>query len=207
MKKEIFKSILIVFILGIIASCSNEKPLPILGPKSIDGKQSYTIPDFKFINQDSIIVDNTTFENGIYIVDFFFTHCPSICPKVIQQMIRIHDEFKDEPLFKMASYTMDPKRDTPKRLTEYTEKLSIDTKNWEFLTGNQDSLFLLADAYWIAAFKDDQAPGGFDHSGKIILVDKNRNIRSFCDGTEPETVTRFIKDIKNLLKETKSTVK
>ncbi len=207
MKKRINNSILIALIFGIITGCSNERPLPILGPKSLDGKQSYTIPDFNFLNQDSVHVDNSTFENGIYIVDFFFTHCPSICPKVIQQMIRIQDEFKDEPLFKMASYTMDPKRDTPKRLTEYTKKLSIETEQWEFLTGNQDSLFILADAYWIAAFKDDQAPGGFDHSGKIILVDKNRNIRSFCDGTEPETVTRFINDIKNLLNETKSKAK
>lgn len=202
MKNKYYSFILFIVIGLLFQSCKEDKPLPLLGKKQNVGEDIYhTIPDFSLINQDSLLIDNNTLKDNIYIADFFFTSCPSICPKVAQQMLRIQEAYPDEEMFKILSYTIDPKRDTPSRLENYAKKIGANTEQWHFLTGDQDVLFELADGYWISAFKDKDAPGGFDHSGKIILVDKDRHIRSFCDGTEPESVTRFIKDIAKLLKE------
>lgn len=189
----------------ILQSCKEERTLPIIGrTQVIDGVTvQHQIPEFSFTNQDSIVITNQDLDDYIYIADFFFISCPSICPKVKKQMLRIYDTFKEENQVKLVSHTIDPKRDTEQALKLYAQNLNVNTDKWMFLTGDKDQLFNQADEYFVAAFEDSDAPGGFDHSGKIILVDKDRHIRAFCDGTDEDSVTEFLKDIKFLLDEYK----
>jgi protein SCO1 len=187
-----------------ILSCSQEvKQLPILGnPKMVNGKEvKHTIRPFNYMSQDSLPITNATLKDQIYIVDFFFTSCPSICPRVVKQMLKIHDEFKSNPNVRLVSFTLDPKRDTPSKLKKYADNLEVKADKWLFLTGDKDFTLELAHDYFVSAAEDAEAPGGFDHSGKIILVDRNGHIRSFCEGTDPSAIPAFMEDVKTLLKE------
>lgn len=189
-----------------VASCDqvvDDSPLPYLGqPQLVDGKEmKHTIRDFSFVNQDSVIINNDSLSNHIYITDVFFTSCPTICPKVMKQMLRLHDEFEDEDLVKLVSFTIDPKRDDVERLKLYSGNLGVTSDKWHFLTGEKDDVYELADDYFIVAYPDADTPGGFDHSGKIILTDKLGHVRAFADGTDPETIPPFIKSVKTLMKE------
>tara|TARA_B100000497_G_C7611640_1_gene367328 strand:+ start:517 stop:1125 length:609 start_codon:yes stop_codon:yes gene_type:complete len=194
-----------LLLLAITFSCSTQpKELPFIGFQETldDGTIKYhTIPPFSFVNQDSLKIDNDSFKNKIYAADFFFTSCPSICPKVMKQMVRIADSQENNEKFKLVSHTIDPKRDTHEVLKIYADNLGIDQSKWYFLTGQKDELLDMADEYYVAAYEDPTAPGGFDHSGKILLIDTKGHIRAFCDGTDPDDVTQFIKDIDVLMAE------
>jgi len=191
----------------VMASCQNEqsdRPLPILGERDVaaNGDTIYpVIPDFSFVNQDSQIVNNATFAGKAYVVDFFFIHCPTICPKVKANGLRIYEKFKNEDGLLMLSHSIDVKNDTVAALRHHAEKLGIDSRKWHLITGDHDAIYAIADDYFSVAKEDPSSPGGFDHSGRIILVDKNRHVRSFCDGTSAESVDKFMKDIEKLLKE------
>lgn len=181
-----------------------EAPLPYIGPDKIVNNDTlkHTIPSFKLINQNGDIVTKNNLLGSIYVADFFFMSCPSICPKVKIEMLKIYDEFLEQSDFKMVSHTMDPKRDTPEKLKTYSKNLDVKTDKWMFLTGEQDDLMDLSNnGYFVAAMEDPEAPGGFDHSGKIMLVDKNGHIRAYSEGTKPNETPVLIKKIKQLLKE------
>ena len=201
------KLTLISFALTIllIVSCSAplRPPLPILGEREVIGTDTiyHTIPEFSFMDQTENIVTNQSLSDYIYLTDFFFMSCPSICPKVMQQMLRIHDEFKDNNKVKLVSFTLDPKRDTPEKLKQYAENLGVSHNKWLFLHGDKDKVYDINDEYFVAAYEDEEAPGGINHSGKIILVDTKGHVRSFGEGTDPEDVDKLIDDIKFLLQE------
>ncbi|NRB64511.1 MAG: SCO family protein [Saprospiraceae bacterium] len=202
------RNLFILFSLFLVQSCvlvDNKKPepLPILGERLIEGGDTifHTIPDFSFINQDSQVVNNETFAGKLYVADFFFISCPTICPTVTKQMLRIHDHFQDEDRVLLLAHSIDPKRDTVGRLANYATNLGVNSQKWHFVTGEKDNIFEIADDYFSIAIESPDAPGGFDHSGRLILVDENRYVRSFCDGTDPESVGQFIKDIELLLQE------
>ncbi len=184
-------------------SIDQNAKLPILGNRDIvDGDTIYhQVPDFSFIDQDGNTVTNATFEDQIYVVDFFFIHCPSICPTVTRQMLRIYEKFETVDQVKLLAHTLDVKRDTVAALKRYAEKIHVKSEKWHFVTGEEEKIYDMADDYFIAANKDPEAPGGFDHSGRLILVDKNRRVRAFCEGTDEEDVTRFFGDIQKLLDE------
>ncbi|RMD72018.1 MAG: SCO family protein [Bacteroidetes bacterium] len=185
------------------ASCTrHEEPLPILGEKIIENGDTiyHTIPDFAFIDQDSQIVTNETFKGKIYVADFFFISCPTICPKVTKQMLRIYKHFEDDDRVALLAHTIDVKHDTIPRLKDYATKLGVRSDKWHFVTGDKDAIYDIADDYFSIAIEDPDAPGGFDHSGKIILVDDKRRVRSFADGTDPESVDRLIADMEKLLR-------
>lgn len=189
----------------LLAACGEQKetpePLPYLGNHEINGSDTvyHRIPDFAFVNQDSNTVTNETFEDKIYLADFFFISCPTICPKVKKQMLRIYDKYKNEDELMLLSHTIDPKRDTVGRLKQYAQNLGVDDGKWQFVTGEQDRIYEIADDYMSIAREDPEAPGGFDHSGWILLIDKEGHIRSFADGTDPEKVDRLLKEIDWLL--------
>lgn len=189
----------------IFASCGKKAPgpLPILGnTEIINGDTLYhTVPDFSFIDQDSQVVDNATFAGKVYVVDFFFISCPTICPIVTKQMLRVYERFKDEGDVMFLAHTIDTKYDTVPRLKQYAVNLGVDGRKWRFVTGVKDSIYAIANDYFSIAIENPDAPGGFDHSGRLILVDKNRRVRSFCDGTDPSSVDRFMEDIETLLGE------
>jgi protein SCO1/2 len=181
-----------------LIGCQQSKELPMLGLK--DNPEESPIPEFKFVNQDSIIVTKQTVDGRIYIADFFFTSCPTICPKLAKSMKRLHDEFLEDDDIFLLSHSIDTRRDTVGRLKWYANKLNVDHDKWYFVTGKKDDIFSIAENYMSIAIDDPEAPGGFDHSGYLILLDKKGRIRSFCNGTDPDDVTRFIKKIKRLQK-------
>lgn len=190
---------------ALVVGCDSIPPLGYYGNHYIDQETGETvynsIRDFEFVDQDSQLVTNAYFADGIYIADFFFTSCPTICPTVKQQMMRIHEKYKDDERVKLLSHTIDVRRDTVGRLKKYAQGLDADTPQWRFVTGNRDSIFAIVYDYISTALDAPDVPGGFDHSGYLLLVDRNRHIRAFVDGTKPEKVDVFLKQIDLLLEE------
>ncbi|MGB1269407.1 MAG: SCO family protein [Flavobacteriaceae bacterium] len=140
------------------------------------------VPDFKFINQDSIPVDNSFFEDKVYVVEFFFTTCPTICPIMTQNMLQIESAFGDLDNFAIASFTINPEHDTPSVLKNYMVDHGIKSKNWQMLTGDESAIMALSNkGFDMYAAAKELAPGGFEHSGMFALVDKNGVIRSRQD--------------------------
>lgn len=199
-----FSILLFSIVTLLLLSCQTKpKTLPYIGQtKIVDGDTVYhKIPSFSFTDQDGNIITETTFEDHIYVADFFFTHCPTICPRVMKQMMRINDKYKNNSAVKLVSHTIDPKNDTEEVLKIYADKLDISSKNWHLLRGDKYEMLDHADAYYVVAYEDESIAGGFDHSGKILLIDKDRHIRAFADGTDPETVTELLETMDVLLKE------
>lgn len=196
--------VLVCFMLFIMAcQTSEDGPLPRYGIHDIQGKDTtfHHIPDFRFMNQDSVWITNDTYKGKAYVSEFFFTYCPSICPNVKVQLNRLYEHFEDEERLWLLGHAIDSDRDTIPRLKSYADKLGIEGPRWSLVHGEEDIMFTIDSAYMSIAYRDPDAPGGFDHTGRLILVDQNRHIRSFCEGTKPDQVDRFIKDIEKLLRE------
>ena len=173
-------------------SCSfSEKDLPVY----------QSIPHFEFIDQDSQIITNATFKDKAYVADFFFTSCPTICPVMAKQMLRIHDHFQENDQLVLLSHTIDVKRDTIPKLKVYAENLGVQSSKWHFVTGEKDKIYDIAESYYNLAIEDPTLPDGFDHSGRFVLVDQHGRIRAFCNGTNPKEVDEFIGKVEKLLHE------
>jgi len=156
MKNYISKFSLLLLLLIFFAACQQEEKLPILGNRDVvNGKTIYhTIPDFQFIDQDSSQVNNTTFKDKIYIANDFFTSCPTICPKVKQQMLRIYDRFEDEEQLKFLSLSIDTRNDNVAKLKKYATKLDIDAQRWHLVTGEKDHIYDVCDDFFLVAKED-----------------------------------------------------
>ncbi|PXY42129.1 SCO family protein [Flavobacterium cheongpyeongense] len=190
-----------------IVSCGKmQEKLPILGNPAIEGN-NLTYPkirDFSFINQNGHTVTNETFAGKIYIADFIFLSCPTICPKMNSELKKVYDAYKNNTEVLFLSHTIDPENDTVEHLKLYTDNYGI-KNNWHFVTGNKDSIYKMAkDSYFATAYPDSSEPGGYVHSGGFLLIDKNRHIRGVYDGTNQKETKRLIKDIKTLLEENQS---
>ncbi len=157
--------------------------------------------EFSFHNQDDQEVSLAVFTDKVYVADFFFTTCPSICPVMKRQMIRVHDAFRDNPDLLLFSHTIDPEHDTVEVLKNFANGLGVATAKWQMVTGSQEEIFAMAKHYMVGAMKNKEAPGGYIHSGSFILVDKNKKIRGYYNGTSAEDVDRLILDLKQLLKQ------
>lgn len=207
------KTLVFIFISLLGLGCANDKKLPILGEKdiktnNIDGKIKtdtlyHTIPNFAFINQLSDTVNNQTFlGKKVYVTDFFFTSCPTICPKMKGQMSKLYKYFKGNDAVGFLSHTIDPRHDTVPVLNEYAKKLGVNDTQWQFVTGEKEKIYEIGlKGYMATAKEDSTAEGGFIHSGAFILVDKQQRVRGIYDGTVPEEVDQLQKDIDILLKE------
>jgi protein SCO1/2 len=206
-----------IFILSLLIwSCTEVKnnfELPVLGrpkivAKEVNGVATYdTIPhkieSFSFVNQDSAIVTNETFKDKIYVADFFFTTCPTICPVMKQQMLRVYEVYKEDPRVAILSHSIDPEYDTVGLLHDYAERLGVSSTTWHFVTGNKDEIYDIAEtSYMVVANEDENAPGGYIHSGAFLLIDNNGQIRGVYDGTIKEQVDLLIKDMSRLIKST-----
>lgn len=189
---------------------SNEK-LPILGNRhveeaTVDGKVSadtvyHKIANFEFVNQEGDTITNEDVNGKVYVADFFFTSCPTICPIMKKEMLRVYEEFKDKPNFKILSHTIDPEYDTVALLKDYAARLGVENANtWNFLTGDQEKIFEIGQtSYLTTAMTDKDEPGGFLHSGAFLLIDTQGRIRGVYDGTKATQVDQLIKDIPKLL--------
>jgi len=172
------------------------------GEKTFFDTLDHKIADFSFLNQDSAIVTNDNYKGKIYIADFFFTSCPTICPAMKKQMLRVYDEFEGNSKVAILSHTIDPEYDNVTVLRDYAERLGVSSSKWNFVTGDLDQIYDLGEkSYMVTAGEDEEAPGGYIHSGAFLLVDMDRRIRGIYDGTIPEDVDVLMNDIERLLME------
>ena len=161
------------------------------------------IDSFNLINQDSQLVTAHTFKNKVYVVDFFFTHCPTICPIMTKNMVKIYDHFESNNQVAFLSHTIDLKNDSVPQLKAYANKVGISSQRWHMATPlNKEALNFLAAQYMVSAEEDPNSPGGFMHSGAFILMDQQHRIRGYYDGTVTHDADQLILDIDLLLKET-----
>lgn len=202
---------LVLIVVALCSSCKlspgDKKTLPIYGnrqpvTKTVDGKTVtdtiyQTISRFKTINQYGDSVSNKSLDGNIYIADFFFTTCPSICPVMHRNMLSVYNTFKNAGNVKIISYTIDPKHDSVPVLKKYAHKLGITGNTWWFLQGKKEDIYKLSESYLVRKPQDD-AKQGFIHDGSFLLVDKQKRIRGAYDGTDPKQVEQMIADIKQL---------
>lgn len=218
MINQILKTSIIFLAVSMLLSCElenkknkkAENEFPILGRKQfveriVDGETvidtvDHSIPDFKLVNQDSNWVTPETFKNKVYVADFFFTSCPTICPTMKKEMLRVYNAYQDNDQVAIISHTIDPEYDTVALLKDFAEKLDVKAPKWHFVTGKKEEIYELGQkGYMVTAMEDENEAGGYIHSGAFILVDKERKVRAVYDGTQTEDVDRLIKDIELLL--------
>lgn len=178
----------------------NKAELAVIGPA----------PSFEFTDQNAETVTNTNYEGKVYVVEFFFTTCPTICPIMTRNLVKVQNEFFGNPNFGVASFSIDPTYDTPEVLKNYAQGYGITNPNWHLMTGEKSDIHVLANTgFALYVAQDDTAAGGFEHSGFFALVDKEGNIRSridennnpviYYDGTDDEQIKWLKDDIKQLL--------
>ncbi|MGB5817868.1 MAG: SCO family protein [Saonia sp.] len=147
------------------------------------GGEKRKVPSFTFLNQDSLLITDKDYLGKVYVVEFFFTTCPTICPIMNKNLVEIQEDFKEFEDFGVASFTINPENDTPRVLKEYAERYGITNLDWHLLTGDREAIYDLANSgFNIFAAEVPDAPGGFEHSGMFALVDKKGYIRSRMDG-------------------------
>ena len=161
----------------------------------------HTVPSFKYLTQDSTFLSSEEIKDKVWIAKFFFTHCPTICPPMTSAMKEVNSELSehsDKIVF--LSFSIDPDRDTPKRLRTYIERHEITADNWYFLTGNEEATHRLGvKGFQILAQADKNAPGGFAHSPNFVLVDKQGHIRGVYDGLDASSRDQLVTDARKLL--------
>jgi protein SCO1/2 len=190
----------------LLSSCNSkpDTPLPIFGERDVVGTDTvyHTIGDFKFVNQDSNAVTHDTFKDKIYVADFFFTSCRTICPIMKTQMLRVYDSIENDPEVLLLSHTIDPEYDTVGLLHDFADRLGVNSSKWHFVTGDKEEIYKIAQtSYFATALEDKTAPDGFIHSGAFLLIDKQRRIRGKYDGTKEAEVNRLLEDIQKLKRE------
>lgn len=202
MKSIYIKSFTFFIALVIAFSCTvQDKPLPIFGERLIENGDTifHTIAPFVFRDQDSALINNETVKGKIYVADFFFTSCRTICPKMKAQMLRVYEATAEMNDVVILSHTIDPEYDDVTRLHDFAERLGVESKRWHFLTGVRDSIFKIAQtSYFATAMADEAEPDGYIHSGAFLLIDKQGRIRGKYDGTVAKDVDKLIADIKRL---------
>lgn len=173
------------------------------------------VPDFNFINQNNEEVSNSFYKGKVYVVEFFFTTCPTICPIMTQNTVLLQNKFYGNPNFGIASISINPKHDTPEVMKAYAKDKGATMENWNFLTGEETSIFTFSnEGFKLYAGVNDEVEGGFEHSGLFALVDKDGYIRSrtvkmgdnenpikFYDGLDTDAIEMLKEDIKLILEE------
>ena len=205
-----------VIALVVLASCGEKEKtvrvLPMIGNhdityKMVDGVEVAdtifaTIPSFTYLNQDSVVVTSMSMKGKVWVAKFFFASCPTICPPMTTQMKRVQAMTKDlEEEIQFISFSINPTHDQPSVLTDYIKDHGIDTKNWQFLTGDEAATHELGvNSFMVHVNSDEESPGGYAHSDAITLVDKEGIVRGVYIGTDTDDVNRLEKDLRKLLK-------
>jgi len=211
-------SIILIVTALFFSACESKRILPKLGKidleyRVVNGKKVadsifQKIPEFRFLNEDSIFVGNKNFKNKIWIAEFFFTSCPTICPVMNLQLKKLNKETNAlNKHIQFLSFTIDPENDTPSILKDYKKRYGINSENWAFLTGNEAETHALGINHFLTfAGKDDEAAGGYAHSGSFTLVDKKGIVRGVYEVTNfdlsvnKNEYKRLKQDIFDLLK-------
>jgi protein SCO1/2 len=212
--KTLVPSVIIV-IIGITIAyfmISKPKPLKVFNPADINPKlvdeslqstnKNHRVGDFNLTDQDGNTVTPNNFKDKIYVTDFFFVTCPTICPKMTDQMLRVYEEFKDNDAILLLSHTVMPEEDSVPVLKEYADKIEVNSNKWKFVTGDKKQIYDLArKTYFAAVTEGDGGVDDFIHTENFVLVDKEKRLRGFYDGTSKKDVDRLINDIYTLLSE------
>lgn len=188
------------------------EPLPIIGPRDpapriVDGKTVidtiyHTVGEFNLIDSDSLPVTQAVAKGKISVVDFFFSTCGTICPRMSNQMMRVQHKYRDNSDVVILSFTVDPSNDTPSRLKAYAQKHQAIPGKWYFITGDKDQIYRLAkESYFLNALETPGSAEAFLHSEKFLLIDQQGRIRGIYDGTDHFEVKRLIEDIEALQQE------
>lgn len=184
-----------------------EKTLPIYQPDTVNAelvdstiqhvKKYHTIGDFALTNQNGKTVTQKDYKNKIYVADFFFTTCQTICPIMTDHMVQIQDELKNDKDILLLSHTVMPEIDTVAQLKKYAIKKGVNDAKWNLVTGSKEEIYNLARKSYLAA-KETGNPYDLVHTENFVLVDTKKRIRGFYDGTQPEAITQLLEDIKVL---------
>ena len=200
-------SVVIIFLM--YRALTPKKRLPIYQPAMVnpelvdstllDKKKYHTIADFELINQNGEMVTQKNYENKIYVADFFFTTCPSICPIMTKNMRAIQQNILDDDEVLLLSHSVTPKIDSVPQLKKYALEKGVIDKKWNLVTGDKKQIYELARKSYFAVTNDGDG-GDFDmiHTENFILVDKEGQIRGFYDGTNREAIDKLLDDIKIL---------
>lgn len=194
-----------------------EKPLPIINPINIVEKGTvdssllhkgygHKIGNFSFLNQTGEIISQKEVEGKVYVAEYFFTTCKSICPVMNKEMMRVYNVYGTNDAFRILSFSVDPETDTVAQMKRYADEHGAPKNNWHFLTGNKDSLYRLArTSFFVLKPAEAQnlgdAGGDFIHTNNFVLVDKKKRIRGYYDGTSSTSVDSLIHDIQHLIEE------
>ena len=214
-KYRVFITIFLIVSLGILTLFYNaldtQRRLPIYQPSMVNYelvdstlqhvKKFHKIAPFTLTNQNGKIVTEQDYNNKIYVADFFFTTCPSICPKMTENMGQLQNEFLEDTQIKFISFSVTPQIDSVQQLKKYAIEKGVNDSKWNLVTGNKKEIYSLARKSYLAV-KDDGDGGQFDmiHTENFILVDPEKRIRGFYDGTDIEAMKTLITDI-SILKE------
>ncbi len=207
--------IMSIIIISIIYNILDvEKPLPIYQPAMVNfelvdstiqhQKKYHKIADFSLINQNGKTITQADYKDKIYVADFFFTTCQTICPIMTDHMVYIQKELKDDPDVMLLSHTVTPEIDSVAQLKKYALKKGVDDSRWNLVTGDKKQIYDLARKSYLAV-KDVEGFDPYDmiHTENFMLIDKKRQIRGFYDGTNPDEIKRLIADIQKLKKDSK----
>jgi protein SCO1/2 len=179
------------------------KTLPYFGEKTIGAKGDsliHSVMDFSLINQEGKTITQKDLQGKIYVADYFFANCKSICPKMSTQLERVQQRFKNQSDFMILSHSVDPLRDSVAALAKYAQLHGADSKKWYFLTGDKKQLYDLArHSYLVVATQGDGGADDFVHTEQFALIDKEKHIRGFYDGTDSLAVNRLMVDIDQLI--------
>ena len=205
--------LLSIIIISIIFNILDvEKPLPVYQPAMvnselvdtsiIDVRKYHKIADFSLINQNGKTITQDDYKDKIYVADFFFTTCQTICPIMTDHMYYIQKELKNDSDVMLLSHSVTPEIDSVAQLKKYALRKGVDDSKWNLVTGDKKQIYDLARKSYLAV-KDYEYGGQYDmiHTENFMLIDKKRQIRGFYDGTNPEEITRLVNDINRLKKE------
>jgi len=207
-----YKIKLIYFLAVVLISCNQDskKQLPIFNPVDFNAKlvdksirnisKNHTVKDFNLINQNGITITSKDYENKIYIVDFFFTSCPSICPIMTNNMLKIQEKFINNDDIMLLSMSVTPEIDNIKILKDYAIDKGVDDSKWNITTGSKKHIYELArKSYFAVVEQGDDGLQDFIHTPNFVLVDTKKQIRGVYDGTEEKEISRLIEDINYLV--------
>jgi len=219
MKRVLFLFILFAICIPVgyfLIKPKDKKDLPIINPIDVQEEmvdpemlrigQGHTIGDFSFQNQDNKTITQKDIEGKVFVAEYFFTSCKSICPIMNEQMQRVQDALKGNSNLKILSFTVDPDVDRVEQLKRYSKKHNAVDGQWHFLTGKKEDLYTLARKSFFVLKPAEAANQGdvgsdFIHTNNFVLVDQKKRIRGYYDGTSTKEVTQLIKDVGKLLNE------
>ena len=206
----IFFSVLCLIIIAIIYNILNvKKPLPIYQPAMVSEElvdstiqhqiKYHKIADFNLTNQNGETITQDTYEGKIYVADFFFTTCQTICPIMTDHMYQIQKEFLNDSEVMLLSHSVTPNIDSVAQLKKYAKEKGVNDAKWNLVTGDKKQIYELARKSYLAV-KTDGNGDQYDmiHTENFLLIDKKRRVRGFYDGTNPEDIQKLLEDIETL---------